>query len=134
MHPELWDDKSAAKFTTEKYESSITEVKLFLKDRCSNIIKQINTNMQDDSSDICAEIDTITEKWMNLLDKYGDDHFIFGHKFLGGDVQPASDEGRLMKPFNSGPYDPAFDTLTSMRNVDTAVSANVLIWEEEKKK
>ncbi|MBR2884648.1 MAG: helicase [Clostridia bacterium] len=134
MHPELWDDKSAAEFTTEKYESSITEVKLFLKDRCSNIIKQINTNMQDDSSDICAEIDTITEKWMNLLDKYGDDHFIFGHKFLGGDVQPASDEGRLMKPFNSGPYDPAFDTLTSMRNVDTAVSANVLIWEEEKKK
>lgn len=134
MHPEMREDRSAAEFSPEKYERTISEVKVFLKDRCSSIIKQINTNMQDDSSEICEEIDAITEKWMNLLDKYGEDHFIFGHKFLGGDVQPAADEGRLMKPFNSGPYDPAIDTLSSMRNVDTAVSANVLIWEEEKKK
>ena len=39
-------------------------------------------------------------------------------------------EGRLMKPFNTSRNDPAFDTMTSMRNVDSTVAGNVLIWEE----
>ena len=135
MHPDVFkEDKSAASFTPEEFNRSISEIKLFLTNRCSEIIKQINTNMQDDSIEINDEIDAIIEKWMRLLEKYGEDHFIFGQKYLFGDTQPAADEGRLMKPFNSGPYDSAFDTLTSMRNVDTAVSANVLIWEDEKKK
>ena len=133
MHNELRDDKSAAAFSLDKYEGSLTEIKLFLKERCSHIINQINCNMQDDSAEICNEIDAIAAQWCLLLDKYGTDHFLFGHKYLGGDVQPEENEGRLMKPFHSGPYDRAFDTLTSMRNVDTAVSANVLIWDEEKK-
>jgi hypothetical protein len=36
-----------------------------------------------------------------------------------------------MKVYNSGYYDAAFDTMTSMRNVDSLVKGNILIWEEK---
>jgi len=35
-----------------------------------------------------------------------------------------------MNPFTTSRNDPAFDTMTSMRNVDSTVAGNVLIWEE----
>ena len=44
---------------------------------------------------------------------------------------PDDGEGRLLKPFNTSRKDPAIDTMTSMRNVDSTVAGNVLIWEEE---
>ena len=43
---------------------------------------------------------------------------------------PEKGEGRLLKIFNSNCSDSAFDTMTSMRNVDSSVAGNVLIWEE----
>ena len=57
------------------------------------------------------------------------DHFYYGEKFLI--KEPDDGEGRLMKPFNTSRNDPAFDTMTSMRNVDSTVAGKVLIWEEE---
>ena len=53
----------------------------------------------------------------------------YGEKFLI--KEPDDGEGRLMKPFNTSRNDPAFDTMTSMRNVDSTVAGNVLIWEEK---
>lgn len=36
-----------------------------------------------------------------------------------------------MKVFNTGRDDSAYDTMTSMRNVDSSVRGNVLVWEED---
>ena len=43
---------------------------------------------------------------------------------------PEDGEGRLLKVFNTSRSDTAFDTMTSMRNVDSSVAGNVLVWEE----
>ena len=89
----------------------------------------MNSDMKDDSYEIALEIDSVFEKWEQLAGNYDEDHFYYGEKFLIKD--PDDGEGRLMKPFNTSRSDPAFDTMTSMRNVDSTVVGNVLIWEEE---
>lgn len=89
----------------------------------------MNTEMVDDSSEIALEIDSVFEKWEQLAENFDEDHFYYGEKFLI--KEPDDGEGRLMKPFNTSRNDPAFDTMTSMRNVDSTVVGNVLIWEEE---
>ena len=85
--------------------------------------------MKDDSLEIALEVDSIFEKWEQLAENYDEEHFFYGGKFL---VKGLNDgDGRLMKPFNTSRNDSAFDTMTSMRNVDSMVIGNVLIWEEE---
>lgn len=92
----------------------------------SNVL--LATNMIDDSSEIALEIDSVFEKWEQLAENFDEEHFYYGEKFLI--KEPDDGEGRLMKPFNTSRNDPAFDTMTSMRNVDSTVAGNVLIWEE----
>jgi hypothetical protein len=43
---------------------------------------------------------------------------------------PENGMGRLMKVFGTAPTDSAKETMTSMRNVDSTVAGNVLIWED----
>jgi hypothetical protein len=40
-------------------------------------------------------------------------------------------EKRLLKPYNSAGDDVARETLSSMRNVDTQVEGEIVIWEEK---
>ena len=43
---------------------------------------------------------------------------------------PDEGEGRLMKVYNTAPKDTEpFDTMTSMRNVDSSVASNIIVWE-----
>lgn len=64
-----------------------------------------------------------------MAECYDENHFYYGEKFML--KAPADDEGRLMKVFNTGRDDSAYDTMTSMRNVDSSVRGNVLVWEED---
>ena len=59
---------------------------------------------------------------------FGEDHFIYGEKYMT--KHPEDGEGRLLKVFNTSRSDTAFDTMTSMRNVESSVAGNVLVWEE----
>lgn len=102
--------------------------KKYITERASDISKRMNTEMVDDSSEIALEIDSVFEKWEQLAENFDEEHFYYGEKFLI--KEPDDGEGRLMKPFNTSRNDPAFDTMTSMRNVDSTVAGNVLIWEE----
>lgn len=43
---------------------------------------------------------------------------------------PEDGDARLMKAYNTGKNDNAFDTMTSMRNVDISVGSSVLIWKD----
>lgn len=47
-------------------------------------------------------------------------------------INPPSEDGqRLFRQYNAPGKDGARETLTSMRNVDTAVKGSVIIWEDE---
>lgn len=128
LEDELSAEKGAAKFNRKDYAARIAELKKYITERASDISKRMNTEMVDDSSEIALEIDSVFEKWEQLAENFDEEHFYYGEKFLI--KEPDDGEGRLMKPFNTCRNDPAFDTMTSMRNVDSTVAGNVLIWEE----
>lgn len=129
LEEELSTEKGAAKFNRKDYSARIVKLKEYIIGRASDISKRLNTEMVDDSSEIALEIDFVFEKWEQLAENFDEEHFYYGEKFLI--KEPDNGEGRLMKPFNTSRNDPAFDTMTSMRNVDSTVAGNVLIWEEE---
>lgn len=68
-------------------------------------------------------------KWQEKAEAFPEDRFSYGERFMV--KRPEEGMGRLMKAFDTAPDDPAFDTMTSMRNVDTTVSGNILIWEDK---
>lgn len=129
LEDELSAEKGAAKFSRKNYSARVAELKKYIIGRASEISKRMNSEMQDDSSEIALEIDFVFEKWEQLAENFDEEHFYYGEKFLIR--EPENNEGRLMKPFNTSRNDPAFDTMTSMRNVDSTVAGNVLIWGEE---
>ncbi len=55
-------------------------------------------------------------------------HFFYGEKYMIN--YPEDGDARLMKAYNTGKNDNAFDTMTSMRNVDISVGSSVLIWKD----
>ena len=126
---ELRSESGAAEFSMKEYSEDIQNIKGFIVKRVQDIIQKINSGMADDSEEIAEEIDMIFERWEQLVDLYPKDHFFYGQKYLVR--HPEEPDGRLLKPYGSDDRDPARDTMTSMRNVDTAVSGNILFWEED---
>lgn len=127
LGPGLYNEKDAAGFKRNKYQDIIDDITNFITGRNSSIISKLSFNMEDNSSVIREEIDAYLEKWEQMAMNYGEDHFVYGEKYM---VQrPDADDGRLLKAYNTDPQDEAFDTMTSMRNVDATVLGNVLIWE-----
>ncbi len=129
LEDKLRPEKEASEFHRKDYEKSIAEIKDYIINRAAGISERIDSNMRDESSEIALEIDSVFERWEQLAENFDEDHFYYGEKFLV--KEPDDGNGRLMKPFNTSRSDPAFDTMTSMRNVDSAVRGNVLIWEED---
>ncbi len=127
--PELLPEKGAALFAIDKYTDLIKYIKSFIIERNASIINRLNSGMEDNSEQIAEEIDAILSDWQNRAENYDEEHFEYGERFLI--KHPESNQGRLMKVFNSNQSETNVrDTMTSMRNVDTAVAGNVLIWEE----
>lgn len=128
---DLMPERGAVHFSKEKYSSLIEKIKKALTERNSSIIARTGIQMADDRQEISDEIDIILDKWERLAEVHDEEHFFYGEKFMM--TRPEDDEGRLMKAFNTDPNDNApFNTMTSMRNVDSTVAGNVLIWEEHK--
>ena len=84
--------------------------------------------MITEDEEIKEEIALLLEQWESLMDGYDSDHFFYGEKFMV--APPEKENGRLMKVFNTSRFDPAFDTMTSMRNVDVSAGSSVVIWED----
>lgn len=126
---DLSADEGAAKFTRDKFASRISEVKAYIINRAKDISFRLNPDMEDETKVMALEIDSVFEIWEQMAENYDEEHFFYGERFLMR--TPDDGEGRLLKPFNTSRKDPAIDTMTSMRNVDSTVGGNVLIWEEE---
>lgn len=127
LEESLANESGAAEFTREKYQTRIDQIKQAIVKRNESIILRLDANMNPDSNQVANEIDTYLEQWEHLAEDYDEEHFSYGEKYM---VKPPEESyGRLLKSYNSAPYDKAFDTMTSMRNVDSTVAGNVLIWE-----
>ena len=129
LEPELASEKGAGLFSMEKYAGTIEKIKSFIVKRDSSIILRANNNMQDDSALLSDEIESILSQWQCMIEQYGEERFEYGSKYWF--KSPDDGFGRLMKVFNTNKNDlNSLDTMTSMRNVDTTVAGNVLIWED----
>lgn len=127
---DLASEKSAAKFTREQYSQFINDLRGYIADRGGSIAKTLRPDAADERDDIAAQIDECLDKWERRASGFNEGSFYFGDRYMV--MPPEEGKGRLMKPFNTNPFDPAIDTMTSMRNIDTAIKGNVLIWEEKK--
>ena len=126
----LVKDKDAIQFDKEYFDADIRSIKEFVLSRVRNINSRANNGLRDDISDIASEIEEFFHKWQKIANDSQAKKvpFGFGYKFI---VAPFSGvERRLLRQYNSSGKDDSFQTLTSMRNVDTPVRGKVIIWEE----
>lgn len=126
---ELSKEDGAANFSHDSYTERIKSLSSFITSRASDISSRLNPDASDDSDIILSEIDSVLDEWETMAGNYEAGHFFYGEKHFSRPPQTNTD-GRLMKPFNTNRNESAFDTMTSMRNVDSTVRGNVLIWEE----
>jgi len=127
----LVHDKDAIQFDEDYFAADIRSIKEFVLNRVRNINSRANNGLRDDVSDIESEIEEFFHKWQRIArdSQTKKVPFGFGYKFI---VAPFSGtERRLLKQYNSSGKDDSYETLTSMRNVDTPVRGKVVIWEEK---
>lgn len=125
----LTEDKDAVYFDKDYFEDAVQKTKQFILER----IKQINTRadieLEDDIAEVEAEIEDYIESWQKYARAAEDAKtaYYFGRRFMV--VPPSAGFGRLLKQYNSHEKDNARETLTSMRNVDSQVLGEIMIWE-----
>lgn len=128
MVPELSGELAAGDFRKEKYNKEISFISDVLVNRSKDISKRLNNNMTDESEEIQKEIMETFETWEARAEEFKDKQFAYGNKYMV--KSPGEGEGRLMKVYNTSPKDnKPFDTMTSMRNVDSSVAASIIVWE-----
>lgn len=125
---ELSGENSAIKFRKENYQKEIKDISEFMIRRCIDINHRINTEMEDDSDELKKEIENILEKWDDLA-MNAEEIFCYGKKFMM--KTPDTTGKRLMKVFGTFLADPAFETMTSMRNVDVMIPGSIIEWKED---
>ena len=96
--------------------------------RCIDVNRRINPYMEDDSADLKKEMEDILEKWDDLAQD-AKEIFCYGRKFMVKNPDASGD--RLLKAFVTFREDPAFETMTSMRNVDVMVPGSIIEWKED---
>lgn len=127
----LTHDKDAALFDKNYYADTITQITNFVLDRISGINDRTEGHAKDDIEEVRSEIEAFYQYWQTISEDCNTSNpaipFYFGRRFM---VTPPPDGvHRLLKQFNSSEKDPAKDTLTSMRNVDTSVFGSIIVWE-----
>ena len=126
-HPELATIFCSA--DKDYFEDAVQKTKQFILER----IKQINTRADIELEDDIAEVETEIEDYIESWQKYAraaedaKTAYYFGRRFMV--VPPSAGFGRLLKQYNSHEKDNARETLTSMRNVDSQVLGEIMIWE-----
>lgn len=133
QHTGLCENSDAVKFDKECFEETISSVESFIIKRVKSINDRAGNRLDDDIEDIKTEITSFIDKWQEIVDDCNKHTpsvpLYFGHRFMISSLAKGSK--RLLKQYNSSGQDSAFETLTSMRNVDTEVTGSVVIWEEK---
>lgn len=126
--PGMAREMDAGNFDVSVFSEELQRIKAGLLKRVKEIRQRADVDVKDDTEEISAEIDRFIEHWDALAHSRGDD-FAYGQKYM---VKGPTEKGkRLLKPFDANSYDmDAYPTMTSMRNIDSAIKGNVIIWEE----
>ncbi len=126
---DLSSEKSAANFNIDQYSKEIKYVKDYILNRYKSIMDRVGLKDTNHSEKIIKEFDQFLQKWEIQSENFDEDNFVYGYKYMV--KHPKKENGRLLKSFNSDRNDlAARDTLTSMRNVDSSIRGNVIIWED----
>lgn len=126
----LAQDEDAINVDKNCFEDAVQETEQFILERIKQINARADNELEDDIAEVQAEIEDYIEDWRKYARaaKESKTAYYFGRRFMVTD--PSAGLGRLLKQYNSGGKDNARETLTSMRNVDTQVLGEIVIWEE----
>jgi len=129
----LCEDKDAINFDKEYFAKVIDEIESFVINRIKSINSRADNGMKDDTAEVHAEMELFFDEWQKAVDdckNAGDSPlpYYFGRRFMVS--PPGVGVKRLLKQYNSAGSDVAFETLTSMRNVDSQVKGEIVIWED----
>ena len=127
----LVSDADAMRFSRRDLADVICESADFITARITAINRLLQHHAAESPEEVRAEVEDFLLHWESVVSACGTDHpqstLFFGQKFM---VKPPADgERRLLKVYGARGKDPAIETLTSMRHVDTPVYGNVIIWE-----
>lgn len=125
---ELSGENDAIKFRIENQKKVIEDIGEYIVRRCADVNRRINPYMEDDSADLKMEMEDILEMWDDLATD-AEEIFCYGKKFMRNN--PDAQGERLLKVFGTFREDPAFETMTSMRNVDVMVPGSIIEWQED---
>lgn len=123
----LRSETAASSFTVAQYEDVIEKIKNYIVARSISITSRLNPDMLNDGKIIEDEIDEFFREWEDALSAYAPENFSYGEKYMIR--HPDADHGRLLKAYGTDDHN-GFDAMTSMRNVDSTVSGNILVWED----
>lgn len=122
----LSEEDNAREFNVQRYQTTLDRIESFVVSRSQSILRRINPSMTSDSSEISREIKKFFTDWENMVNDFGTE-FSYGEKYMIRN--PDKQQGRLLKSYGSESKK-GFDAMTSMRNVDTTVSGNIILWED----
>lgn len=129
----LTEDKDASQFDKEYFADIIREIEAFVLNRVSRINARAGGNAAEDTGAIQAEMDAFFDTWQSYVDECNrgaeKETLFFGRRYMV--TPPAGSGRRLLRQYNSQGKDVALNTLTSMRNVDSSVFGNIIVWGDE---
>ena len=127
----LTGDADAIHFNRADFSDELREIEVFIVDRMVSINHLLDNHNTEDPTELRKEMEDFLQRWERCIDACATDDsqgaLYFGQKFML--KPPSAEEGRLLKAYGSAGKDPAIDTLTSMRHVDTPVYGAVILWE-----
>lgn len=127
------EDKDAINFDNEYYAEIIREIEKFVIERISDIDSRADGQAKNDVEEVRTEIHDFFNTWQNYVNDCNEEDnskpLFFGRRFM---FNPPGEKGcRLLRPYNSKGKDIALNTMTSMRNVDSSVIGEIVVWEGE---
>lgn len=134
--PELAEEKDAGKFRKDTYRDDIKKISDFILQRVREI-RNRGSHVHDDIPDVRREIDNFFTDWDNKarIMESESKELVYGNSRLIERGYTQDIPCRLLKPYHQKAKDEMrpWETLTSMRNIDSEVSGRVLIWKEGQK-
>jgi hypothetical protein len=123
----LREDKDISGFDIDTMKNQLKEITKYITSRIDSINDRLTFNINSESNDTEQEISFIYEK-INMLANAANHRNLEYGNIVG--FPPEEGHYRLMKPFRTDTNDElTFETLTSMRNVDSGANVNVVILE-----
>lgn len=123
----LSTNEDVSQFDKEKMQEQLEGISEYIIQRMEDINNRLVYKVKSEKPETDEELGLIYDK-LDILSKQSHHSLEYGN-VMG--YPPAEDHRRLMKPFGTDENEPyTFDTLTSMRNVDSSVNVNVILLED----